>query len=74
MSPQRNRLLARLDPGSLAGLEPHLKPIRLPLRFAIEDPGRQIEHAYFMDAGIASVATSTVVSRMPSGSKTWRAR
>ncbi len=53
--PQRNLLLARLAPKDLEALRPHLVALDLPLRFALEKPGRAIENVFFPETGIASV-------------------
>jgi CRP-like cAMP-binding protein len=36
-------------------LQPHLQPVKLPLRHDMERPNRPIEAIYFMETGIASV-------------------
>jgi CRP-like cAMP-binding protein len=54
-SPSRNRLLAALAPADFALLQPHLRPMAMPLRKDMERPNRRIEAVYFMEAGIASV-------------------
>ena len=56
--PHRNRLLARLSPKEFDALRPHLAALDLPLRFVLERPGRNIEHVYFPEAGIASVVAT----------------
>jgi len=53
--PIRNCLLRALLPTDLALLQPHLKPVVLPLYKDIEWPNRPIETIVFMEAGIASV-------------------
>ena len=53
---RRNRLLAQASPDELRLLEPHLEPVTLPLRLDLETLDTRIEHAYFMNDGIASVA------------------
>ena len=54
----KNELLRRLGVADLALLEPHLEPVRLPLRLSLERPRTQIDHVYFIDEGIASVVAS----------------
>lgn len=54
-SQQRNRLLAALTPADFALVQPHLRPMAMPLLQDMEQPNRRIEAVYFMEAGIASV-------------------
>jgi len=54
-SPLRNRLLAAMSEADLALLQPHLRPLDLPLRYDMERPNRRIEAVYFIEAGVASV-------------------
>jgi CRP-like cAMP-binding protein len=54
-SPLRNRLLAAMAETDLALLQPHLRPLKLPLRYDMERPNRRIEAVYFIEAGFASV-------------------
>jgi CRP-like cAMP-binding protein len=51
----RNRLLASLPTEAYARLQPHLKAVDLPLRTALIEPDRPVEHAVFLERGIASV-------------------
>ncbi len=51
----RNRLLAALSPGDFALLQPHLKPMALPVKRDLEHPNRRIDSIFFIEAGIASV-------------------
>jgi len=44
-----------MSKADLALLQPHLRPLDLPLRHEMEQPDRRIETVYFMEAGIASV-------------------
>jgi CRP-like cAMP-binding protein len=53
-----NRILSRLSEGDFALIEPHLKPVDLPLRKQIEVSRRPIEHVYFPDSGILSVVAN----------------
>jgi CRP-like cAMP-binding protein len=50
-----NHLLQALSADDRALLEPHLKPIQLPLRHELEKPNRRIEEVFFLETGIASV-------------------
>jgi hypothetical protein len=54
-SPPRNRLLAALTLADFALLQPHLRPVALPLKTQIERPNRRIETVFFLETGIASV-------------------
>jgi CRP-like cAMP-binding protein len=54
----RNHLLLRLRKSDRALLEPHLEPVDLPLRRQLETRNQRIEHAYFLDDGIASVVAN----------------
>lgn len=54
-SPSRNRLLSVLSDDDFALLQPHLRPVALPLLYDLERPNRKIEMVYFMEAGIASI-------------------
>ncbi|CAA9239356.1 MAG: cAMP-binding proteins - catabolite gene activator and regulatory subunit of cAMP-dependent protein kinases [uncultured Craurococcus sp.] len=51
----RNRLLAALPAEDLARLRPKLKLVELELRQNLATPEQRIEHAYFFEAGWASV-------------------
>ena len=53
--PVRNRLLAALLPADFALLQPHLRPVVLPLKKDLEWPNRLIQSVFFMEAGIVSV-------------------
>jgi CRP-like cAMP-binding protein len=53
--PIRNLLLSRLPAADFALLQPHLKPVDLPLRKSLAVCNRVIEHAYFLEHGFASV-------------------
>jgi CRP-like cAMP-binding protein len=52
----RNRLLAMLDSASLARLELH--PAVLPVGRVIEEPGKHIDHLFFLEDGIASMTVT----------------
>lgn len=66
--PVRNRLLAALLPADFALLQPHLRPVVLPLKKELEWPNRLIQSVFFMEAGIISVVAvlrgDTRVSRL----------
>jgi CRP-like cAMP-binding protein len=51
----RNRLLYMLPSADIALLTPHLRTVTLKLRQELEQPGRPIRRAYFIEQGIASV-------------------
>ncbi len=53
----RNRLLCALSPADIALLTPHLRLVTLKLRQELEQPGRPIRRAYFIEHGIASVVS-----------------
>jgi hypothetical protein len=54
-SPFRNRLLASQSADDLGLLQPHLESVILELRMDLKKPDKRIDHAYFVDTGIASV-------------------
>jgi len=54
----RNRILCRLSSADRALLEPHLERVELPLRTPLEVRNKRIEHAYFLEDGIASVVAN----------------
>jgi CRP-like cAMP-binding protein len=54
-SPSRNRLLASLSEADFGLLQANLEPVTLELYKALEKPNRRIDHAYFIEAGFASV-------------------
>jgi CRP-like cAMP-binding protein len=53
-----NLILAQLSTADFALLEPHLKAADLPVRLQLEDYGRLIRHAYFVERGIVSVVAN----------------
>src|SRR4051812_38598521 len=59
-SPFRNRLLCALSPSDVTLLTPHLRPVALKLRQELEQPGRPIRRAYFIEQGIASVVSAGI--------------
>lgn len=54
-SPSRNRLLASLSEADFGLLQANLEPVTLKLYKTLETPNRRIDHAYFIEAGFASV-------------------
>jgi CRP-like cAMP-binding protein len=50
-----NHLLAALSPPDFALLQPHLRPVTLPVLKDLETPDRRIDSVYFIESGIASV-------------------
>ncbi len=54
-APTRNLLLAALSKDDRDRLQPHLEPMDLELRKALEQPNKRIDNVYFLDVGIASV-------------------
>ena len=54
-SQSRNQLLAAMSAADFASLQPHLKPVDMPLLKDMERPNQRIETVYFMETGIASV-------------------
>jgi CRP-like cAMP-binding protein len=53
-----NHILSRLSAADLALLEPHLKPVDLPVHRPLEDRNKRIDHVYFIEAGFASVVAN----------------
>jgi CRP-like cAMP-binding protein len=67
MSPEaqfRNRVLGRLTPSDLELLQPHLEPVDLPQRYRLAEANRPIESVYFLESGLASMA-STLRHELP---------
>ena len=56
--PIRNQVLRRLSPSDRELLEPHLRPVDLPLRRRLAEAHRPIDSVYFLDSGIASTVSS----------------
>jgi CRP-like cAMP-binding protein len=54
----RNRILSRLPSSHRALLEPYLERVDLPLRRQLEPRNKRIDHAYFLEDGIASVVAN----------------
>jgi CRP-like cAMP-binding protein len=62
-----NRLLSALKPDDLAALEPHLEPFPLENREMLIEANKPIQHAYFPQAGIASILADTSEGRIEVG-------
>src|SRR5215212_9895641 len=58
-NPVRNHLLKALAPDDLERLQPHLERVPLELKQTLADRNGPITHAYFLEAGIASVLVYT---------------
>jgi CRP-like cAMP-binding protein len=54
----RNKILAALSAADFARLRPHLEASDLPVRKQLEGRNRRIEHAWFLESGLASVVVS----------------
>jgi len=55
----RNQLLARLTDVDRARILPHLTLTSIPSRMPLVTPGKLIERCYFLEAGVASVVSTT---------------
>ena len=53
-----NHILSRLSKADLGLLEPHLHPVDLPFRKQLAARNKRIDHAYFIESGIASVVAN----------------
>ena len=53
-----NRILARLSTKDRNLLQPHLETVELPARFKLIGRNQRIEHAYFIDSGVAAVVAN----------------
>jgi CRP-like cAMP-binding protein len=53
-----NHILSRLSAADLGLLEPHLKPVDLPVHRALEGRDKRIDYVYFIEAGFASVVAN----------------
>jgi CRP-like cAMP-binding protein len=53
-----NQILSRLSAADLGLLEPHLKPVDLPVHRPLEGRNKRIDHVYFIEAGFASVVAN----------------
>ena len=56
-APAMNQLLVQLPPAILASLQPHLTAVPLAPHQVLQQPGERIEHVYFPNGGIVSMAT-----------------
>ncbi len=63
LSKNRNGLLEALSAEDFALLSPHLEEVQLPRREYLERRGRQVEHVYFPDTGVASVIAAGGAAR-----------
>ncbi|HYF55450.1 MAG TPA: Crp/Fnr family transcriptional regulator [Salinarimonas sp.] len=63
----RNRLLAILPPDDFAALQPHLEPVAFELRQVLIEPGKPVEHVYFVETGYTSVTTDGGGSKIEVG-------
>lgn len=54
----KNRILASLPKAELARLAPHLSRLPLPSGKTLLSPGEDIEYAYFLETGMASVVVA----------------
>jgi len=57
-APYINIILRTLSVDDASLLGPHLEPVDLPLRYAMEQPGSAITHVYFPSSGLASIVAS----------------
>ena len=53
----KNRLLAALPQADFERLRTDLRPVSLPLRQVLYEPGDEIEHLYFVEEGLCSILT-----------------
>lgn len=58
-----NEILQRLSEGDFRLLAPHLKAVDLPVRFTVEEDGKPIRYAYFIERGIVSVIANGLGKR-----------
>jgi CRP-like cAMP-binding protein len=58
-----NRLLATLSPADFSRLKLQLEPVPLPVRACLVEANTPIEHAYFLEQGIASNVAATPQGR-----------
>jgi CRP-like cAMP-binding protein len=56
---EHNRILASLSKDTHALLQPQLHDVTLAARDRLEVPGRNIEHAYFIESGIAATVAAS---------------
>ena len=60
----KNRILARLPHEDVALLKSELVSVKLPLRLALEEPGKPIQYAYFIEYGLASIVAANGRKRL----------
>jgi len=63
----KNRLLARLSNDDAALLKSDLEPVELALRQVLEKPEKPIQHAYFIEYGLASIVATNRHKRLEVG-------
>ena len=54
----RNRILASLPKGEISSLAPHLSPVTLKQGQTLLDAGQKVDHAYFLESGLASIVVT----------------
>ena len=62
-----NQLLSALKPDDRAAIERHLEPVPLEIREMLIEADKPIQHAYFPQAGIASILADTSEGRIEVG-------
>src|SRR3954468_8462956 len=55
----RNRLLGAMSAQDFMLLQPHLELVSLDVQQPLVEPGKPIEHVYFLEHGIASVVATS---------------
>ena len=63
----KNRILSRLSDDDAALLTPDLEPVELALRQVLETPDKPIQHAYFIEYGLASIIAANGHKRLEVG-------
>ena len=58
-----NQILSHLAAADFTLLEPHLRPVDLPLRFQLENHDKLIKYVYFVDSGVVSVVANGLGTR-----------
>jgi len=58
-----NQILSHLAAADFTLLEPHLKPVDLPIRLQLENHDKLIKHVYFVDSGVVSVVANGLGKR-----------
>ena len=54
----RNRILASLPKEEISSLASHLSPVTLPQGQTLLDAGQKVDHAYFLENGLASIVVT----------------